>query len=674
MKKTIYNVGKYIGPRPAYTALGLFLICLPSVALAQTDTTRNLKEAKVTSSILLVLPTLVPSQQITANDFSRYSAFKVADAIRNFSGVAIKDYGGIGGLKTISVRGLGANHTAILFDGVQINDAENGQVDLGKLNLNNVQEITLYNGQPPNITQPARSFASASILAIKTIKPQLTAGKPYQITAGIKAGSFGLFNPYLQWQQRLSNTWSFVVNSYVEDANGQYKYLIHNGSITTEHNRVSSAINAHQVDGALYWAKNDSNRFNLRVNYYNSDRGLPGAVVLYTPPPTGQRLWNRDLFIQAGYEHTWASGFHLLINAKLSRSYLHYFNPQFPNTAGFLDQYYNQREYYQSAALSYTILPNWQVSYAADVAVNNMDSNLPVFRYPTRLTVLNVLATNLVLRKITFQASLLNTRTSETVRTGTTVPNQNIFSPTLMATLRPFADQNIKVRGFYKYIFRMPTFNELYYGFSTNTNLKPEFTAQYDLGATYSKSLTEEFDHISLTADVYYNNVKNKIVYIPNLYNGSVQNFGKVDVFGVDAGVKTQVNFAGGYKMPLAVNYSYQQAMDVTDPTSSTYLNQLPYIPRQTLAINTGINKGRIGVYYNHIISSSRYFNNNNLPDSYLAPYSISDVSAVYQGLLNKYPVKLSAEVNNFFNKDYVIVQSYPMPGRSFRISFQITI
>lgn len=671
MKLTVtynYNYLKLIG---FYIAL---LLCLPVIALAQNDTTKKLNEVKVTSSTIPVLQTIVPAQQITNSDFTRYSAFNVADAIRNFSGVSIKDYGGIGGLKTVSVRGLGANHTAVLFDGIQINDAENGQVDLGKLNLNNVQEITLYNGQPPYLLQPARSFAAASVLSIKTIKPLLSAGKSYQITAGVKAGSFGLFNPYLQWQQRLSKTWAFVINGYTQYANGEYPYKIHNGNTTTQQTRVSSAISAQQIDGAVYWAKNDSNKFNLRINYYNSDRGLPGPVVLYTPPPSGQRLWNNDLFVQSSYQHTWRSGFSLLLNAKYSKNNLRYLDPQFPNTAGVLDQHFSQREYYQSAVLSYHILPNWEVSYAVDLAVNNMGSDRPNFKYPTRTTLLNVVATNLVLNKVTLQASLLNTNIRETVRTGTTVPNNNVYSPTLMATLRPFIDQNFKVRGYYKYIFRVPTFNELYYGFVTNTNLKPEFTNQYDLGVSYNKALTGWLDYVGFTADAYYNNITNKIVYTPNTYNGSVQNFGKVDIKGLDISVKTQANLSKNFKALLSVNYSYQYAQDVTDPTSSTYFNQLPYIPKNTVAINGGINRGAIGVYYNQLISSSRYFTNNNLPDSYLAPYAIGDVSAVYKGLINKLPVVLSAEVNNVFNKDYVVIQSYPMPGRSFRISFQINI
>lgn len=239
MKKTIQHFLEY---SVHVSGCLLFVVFFQAKGFAQSDTTKKLKEVSVTSSKVPVNQAIIPSQQISSADFIHYNAYNVADAIRNFSGVIIKDYGGIGGLKTVSVRGLGANHTAVLYDGVQINDAENGQVDLGKLNLNNVQQITLYNGQPFNICQPARSFASASILSITTVKPNLSYVKPYQITAGIKAGSFGLVNPYLQWQQRLSNNWSFIVNSYTENANGRYKYTINNGSTDSEQTRIGSDI------------------------------------------------------------------------------------------------------------------------------------------------------------------------------------------------------------------------------------------------------------------------------------------------------------------------------------------------------------------------------------------------------------------------------------------------
>src|ERR1700741_1673063 len=141
------------------------LVFVPRHAIAQTDTSKKLKEVKVKEKPLPQVQTMSPTQQVDITDLNQVSAISVADAVRDFAGVNIKDYGGIGGLKTVSVRGLGADHLAVLYDGVAINDAENGQIDLGKYNLNSIGQITLYNAQPDNILNPARSFASASVIA-----------------------------------------------------------------------------------------------------------------------------------------------------------------------------------------------------------------------------------------------------------------------------------------------------------------------------------------------------------------------------------------------------------------------------------------------------------------------------------------------------------------------------
>jgi vitamin B12 transporter len=662
-------------------ALPVFItgICCYSVAFAQTDTVKKLKEVKVHTSPMPKVQMLAPAQQISAADFEHYNAFNVADAIRDFSGVNVKDYGGIGGLKTISVRGLGANHTAVLYDGVQLNDAENGQIDLSKFNLQNVQEITLYNGQPPNICQPARTFSAASVLSIKTVKPSLPANKPYLITAGVKTGSFGLFNPFLQWQQRISTTWSLIINSYIENADGRYKYKAQNDGVDSLRTRTGADLTSQQIDGALYWTKSDSNKFSLHVNYYNSDRGLPGAVILYsTAQPS--RLWNQDFFLQASYEHIWHNRLHLLLNGKVSKDYLHYFTP-FLNTQGDLDQHFTQREAYISAALSYTILSNWEVSYAVDGSLNDLNTQYNFtpatpFPIPTRFTLLNVLASNYTIGKLHLQGSLLNTNTVESVKIGKPAPNRNIYSPTLMASIQPFDSSNFQLRGFYKNIFRDLTFNDLYYEPVINPNLKPEFVKEFDLGATYTKGLTGFFNYVTFTIDAYYNNVTNKIVFIPHdPFNASVTNAGKVDVKGIDVSIKTQINLSSELKGALSANYTFQNAINVTDPTSSIFLNQIPYTPKNTSALNAGLNYGHLGVYFNQVLLSQRYFTNDNLPGDNLPGYSISDASVFYHFFTgNRIPLKASFEVNNLFNKSYYVIQSYPMPGRSYRISLQITI
>ena len=84
-----------------------------------------------------------------------------------FAGVNIQDYGGIGGLQTASVRSLGADNVAVLYNGIQLNDAQNGEIDLSKFNLINIQQITLFNAQPLDICQTAKAYAAANVLSIE---------------------------------------------------------------------------------------------------------------------------------------------------------------------------------------------------------------------------------------------------------------------------------------------------------------------------------------------------------------------------------------------------------------------------------------------------------------------------------------------------------------------------
>jgi len=145
------------------------LVLIGMVGYAQTDSLQKVKEVKVKTS--LSKTSLRATQTIDSSSFLKTSSYNVADAIRNFAGVNIKDYGGIGGLKTVSIRSLGANHTGVQIDGINLGDTQTGQIDLGKLMLDNIESISLYQTQPDDLLTNARSFSSASLIIIKTKAP-----------------------------------------------------------------------------------------------------------------------------------------------------------------------------------------------------------------------------------------------------------------------------------------------------------------------------------------------------------------------------------------------------------------------------------------------------------------------------------------------------------------------
>ena len=132
---------------------------LPEVVITEKTKDRELRST-------------TPIQVLSKNTIQNLNALQLSDAVKHFSGVAIKDYGGIGGLKTISVRGLGSSHTGINYNGLPVSDVQSGQIDIGRFSLDNVESITLNSGQNDNIFLPAKSFSSASELNINTNTPE----------------------------------------------------------------------------------------------------------------------------------------------------------------------------------------------------------------------------------------------------------------------------------------------------------------------------------------------------------------------------------------------------------------------------------------------------------------------------------------------------------------------
>ena len=160
------------------------MLLLPCVLLAQSsppaDSTRThtIQEITITEKYPnSEVRSTAPLQILTSKSIQGLNVLQVSDAVKYFSGVTVKDYGGIGGLKTISVRSLGGNHTAVSYDGITLTDCQTGQIDLGRFSLDNVDMISLSSGQGDNIFQPARLFASASVLNIRTLTPEFRKNK-----------------------------------------------------------------------------------------------------------------------------------------------------------------------------------------------------------------------------------------------------------------------------------------------------------------------------------------------------------------------------------------------------------------------------------------------------------------------------------------------------------------
>lgn len=645
----------------------------PGSAIMHTDT---LSQVQINSSLLLKTEkSLVPHQALKGGQLERLNSLNVADALRFFSGLQVKDYGGVGGLKTVDVRSMGSNHTAVFYDGVQLGNAMNGQTDLGKFSLDNIDELHLYTFQKSDIFQPARAFAAGSSLYLESKAPSFGDGKNTNARLNLKAGSFGLINPSLRLEQKLSKNVSAVLSGEWQKSDGDYTFRYTNGVYDTTASRQNGDMEGKRLEAGLYGLMRDSSRWTLKGYHYQSARGLPRAIVSNNFE-SDERLWDRNSFVQASWNSPSDRKLQSMVRAKYAYDYTRYLDPDYYRQEGPLDNHYRQKELYLSLANKYQLRSFWNAGLSADWINNKLDADLDFFAYPTRNTRMIAAASSLDFETFHLQASLLGTYVSEKVKAYQSASSFHKYNPAVSASWQPVRKQPLLINAFYKETFRMPTFNDLYYSLIGNTALQPERVKQYNIGASYDKNLSGRFwKSVSLQTNAYYNKVNDKIVAIPaeNLFRWTMVNLGEVDITGIEGNLRSYMQVSSAVRLHIGLNYTYQKAIDVT-PGASNFNHQIPYTPLHSGSLTLGADYKDLMLNYSYVYCGERYSQKTNIPVNYIQPWYTHDISCAQAFMLSGRKYKLSGELNNIFNQYRDVVLNFPMPGRSFRFTLSANI
>lgn len=638
------------------------------------DSLQQLQELTVSASRRTEV---IAPQKLSGDELEKLNSLSVADAIRYFSGVQLKDYGGVGGLKTVNMRSLGANHVGVFYDGIQLGNAQNGQIDLGKFSLDNMEEIALYNGQKSEIFQSAKDFGNSGAVYLRSRRPRFSDGEKYHLRATMKCGSFGLANPSILWEQKISDRVSSLFNAEYTYATGRYKFryrrTLPNGETAydTTAVRENGDIEALRIEGGFF-GMTPTGKWNAKAYFYNSERGIPGPI-LNNVWRHGERQWDRNFFTQGSWENDFGR-YRLMVNAKYACDYTEYLRDD-PREI-YVHNHYRQQEGYLSAAHLFRLFSWWDLAISTDLQWNYLDADLQDFAYPTRFTEMAAIATSFQWKGLHVQSSLLGTFIQDALddKRVSTPPHKNEYSPALFMTYKPTRD--MELRAFCKKAFRMPTFNDLYYTDVGNKLLDPEHTVQYDGGFTYRKEWQEGFFRaIEVQGDGYYNIVTDKIIAYPTgrQFRWSMINLGRVEIRGCDVSLQTTVQI-GKVGMNLRGNYTYQKAQDFTDPARKYYGDQIPYTPLHSGSVLWEGNWKQWSLHYSFIYTGERYSNSENTAANRLQPWYTSDLALSRTFTLKKVACKAACEVNNLFNQSYDVIANYPMPGTNFKITLTIQL
>ena len=377
--------------RKRRTTLAVALGLLAHSSWAQAVLNDTLREVTVTETRHgHAMKSTAPMHVLDRHDMLVQGVVDMADALHRLPGITLRDYGGAGGMKTVSVRGFGAKHTGVSYDGVMLSECQSGEIDLSRYSLDNVDHLSLVVGDNSDIFIPARNATTPATLSIQTL-PQLptvtssgtTAAYRPRLTAQLRAGSFGYTSPFVRYEQSLSPTLSIsAVGEYVY-AENDYPYTIKNGIETIRDHRKNSRMNSGHAELNMLWQTGKASQMNGKLYYYDNDRQLPGQVFYYSNT-SRETLRDRNLFGQIGYQTRWNNGWALKLNGKFNWAASLYDDGV---VAGWVqDGDYFQREAYSSMCLYYRTQSHWAFDYSADYAYNNLNSTLPTDTRPYRIT------------------------------------------------------------------------------------------------------------------------------------------------------------------------------------------------------------------------------------------------------------------------------------------------
>lgn len=642
------------------------LFCFPVFG---QDTSKTLKPVPVfakADSILriAVITSSIPHFEINSAKTDELGATDVGDALKFMPGVQMRDYGGIGGIKTISFRSLGAGHTAVLVDGNKVPNLRSGTMNLSTFELFGLEKLSFSSGRTVDERSSASAYVQANTVALNSI----LFSKPQQIGLGLYSNSttINAFEKGLYLRSPLGKNFFIGGQGLVRFGSGEYDF-IHpedvNGPVQTRENAALFDYRVRLVGGF----DNGTSRLILSANHKNNEQELPGAAVLFNPS-NDQKLWNEQT--RVGLNHSWRKkkwGMYNHLNYQNTKS--RYYDPHYLNLQGFIDAQYRQHTttggFLVRREFNY---PGQTIFIGSDLITGILEGNNFRSR-PSRYSSISVIGGSTLIGRFRLETNLSAQLIRDNFEDGEQTGSRDFFrlSPFVSIGYLPFDKVALRIRAFYKRTFRMPTFNDMYYNFIGNVDLKPEDADLFNLGITYGikrKKLVVEF-----TGDAYYNQVDNKIVAIPtkDLFNWSIQNIGKTEIKGIDLG------FIAAYalnklKFDLSTNLSFNESIDITDPDGITYGHQIPYTPYYTSTHGVGLEYLGFKISSNVLISGFRFSLNENIYANYLPGFIDLNIGLSKQFVWKESHVLIDLKMMNILDKNYQVIRSFPMPGRYFQL------
>ena len=615
---------------------------ISDTAVYKTDEINVISKKIITNKFESPVKIQLLNKEIIANK----NGNTLSDALQLGNGVFIKTYGGNGSLSTISMNGLGSEHTLVLLNGFRLNSAQNNQVDLNTVSKDNIESIEIMNNGASSI------YGSEAIGGVVNVITKKIGESELELNVSGQVGSYDQKKIYLKADKRFSRL-SISLDYTSESSLNNYDYYFDNGFNSILKERANSAYNLKNFSaGANYFISKNS-EIKYFSNYSFQTRENPGIETGSDPADNFQsdKNWNNII----SYSN--------VLSDKLT------FKSEF-NFQNFLTNYKSSSlidSYYKNIFLSGQTLFSFNMNSAeitggAEIDYATLSSNETAGEI-NRIQPGVFLVSRIDLTKyLKIFPSVRYDYISDISR--------NVLSGNFGINIRPFAETDLNIKGSIGNNFAAPTFNELYWKDLGNKNLLPETSLNYEAGLIYGFPF---FSKNSVEVTYSRINAENKIVWSPGS-NGkwTPGNIGMSESNVILIDLNAKKDLSKYLTVMIDFSYTYTQALKTSSEYSGdpTFNKQIFYIPENMSKINFSINYKETGFNLFYNFTGSRYTNFENTES--LSAIDLVEGNIYHSFTVNNINTQVKFEVNNLLNSNYQLISGYPMPLRNYNVTLSL--
>jgi len=592
----------------------------------------------------------------------------LAEVIEKEAGVQVRQSGGFGSFSTVSLRGSTADQVMVFLDGILLNDASGGGVDLSTISLSDVEAIEIYRGISPI------NFGKTSIggvVNIRTLRAQ--EGLSGNSLAGV--GSFGT-QQYAGYINHKPGRFDYLISGDYLSSDNDFDFVNDNGTeFNSDDDRTESRNNA-QVDQLNLLGKfgvdlTDTVRVDLVDQWFSKEQGLPR----FDNDPDARATFDTDRNI-ATLRLTADSLGPLHVNTATSLNYL-WKEEEYDDREGDIglgdqhNRYTTNRvglDFFSDVMVSRHSLifsaDSYYEKYEPEDLLNHTNPN------DSNRTYLSAgLQDSVYFFDETFSVTpaLRYTVVEDELRSAIDIfgkpldgedRSSDYLTPQIGARYQPVEWLILKA-NLAEYV-REPSFFELFgdRGFvNGNMDLEAEEGVNVDIGGDlFFRNPHPLIPRFSLNAACFYSDVDDLITRVYDARGiGKSVNISGSRIYGVEAGFQLDVSSW----VRLSANATWQDTENQSEVKAFDG-NKLP--GRYETAYST-----RLELFYRGVRLFGEYIAENDLYYDTANLLKAEDKEEINAGLAWSIgPVMLSVQGRNLTDEQYEDFNGYPLPGRSY--------